>query len=132
MDHDIAVTRLAALGQTHRLKLFRHLMRAGPSGLPAGELAKACDLQPSAFSFHINQLEQAGLVTSWRRSRNIFYAVAIEEMRRLMVHLTEDCCDGHPQICGGLAKAITHCSAAGDAESDAGNDSQKMDSETSS
>jgi DNA-binding transcriptional ArsR family regulator len=111
MDHERAVAGLAALGQTHRLALFRRLMRAGPSGMPAGTLARACELQPSAFSFHINQLEQAGLVTSWRRSRNIFYAVAIEEMRRLMVHLTEDCCDGHPEICGGLAEAIVHCSA---------------------
>ncbi len=111
MEHDTAVTRLAALGQTHRLTLFRTLMRAGPSGLPAGELARVCDMQPSALSFHVNQLEQAGLVTSWRQGRNIFYAVAIEEMRRLMVHLTEDCCDGHPEICGGLTKAIAHCSA---------------------
>jgi len=114
MDHDLAVSRLAALGQTHRLTLFRRLMRAGPSGMPAGELARACAMQPSAFSFHINQLEKSGLVTSWRRSRNIFYAVAIEEMRLLMVHLTEDCCDGHPQICGGLAEAIAHCSAEAD------------------
>jgi DNA-binding transcriptional ArsR family regulator len=109
MEHDTAVARLAALGQTHRLALFRTLMRAGPSGLPAGELARACALQPSGFTFHINHLERSGLVTSWRRGRNIFYAVAIEEMRRLMVHLTEDCCDGHPEICGGLAEAIDHC-----------------------
>jgi DNA-binding transcriptional ArsR family regulator len=113
MEHETAVTRLAALGQTHRLNLFRKLMRAGPSGMAAGELARSCSLQPSAFTFHINQLEQSGLVTSWRRGRNIFYAVAIEETRRLMVHLTEDCCDGHPDICGGLSKAIADCSAQG-------------------
>jgi len=112
MEHETAVTRLAALGQTHRLTLFRTLMRAGPSGMPAGELARACELQPSAFSFHINQLEQAGLVTSVRRGRNILYAVAIEEMRKLMVHLTEDCCDGHPDICGGLTEAIGQCTTA--------------------
>ena len=110
MDHDLAVTRLAALGQTHRLTLFRILMEAGPSGMPAGELAGAGALRPSAFTFHIGQLERAGLVTSWRRGRNIFYAVAIEEMRRLMVHLTEDCCGGHPEICGGLAEAVVDCS----------------------
>ncbi|MEJ8571943.1 ArsR/SmtB family transcription factor [Microbaculum marinum] len=110
MEHELAVERLAALGQTHRLGLFRRLMRAGPSGLPAGVLAGECALQPSALSFHIGQLEKAGLVTSWRRGRNIFYAVAIEEMRRLMVHLTEDCCDGHPEICGGLSEAIANCS----------------------
>ncbi len=110
MDHDIAVSRLAALGHGHRLTLFKHLTRAGAKGMTAGCLARACGLQPSAFSFHINQLQNAGLVTSWRRSRNIFYAVAIDEMRQLMVYLTEDCCDGHPEICGGLARAIAHCS----------------------
>ena len=110
MEHDIAVSRLAALGHSHRLKLFKHLTRAGAKGMTAGRLARACGMQPSAFSFHINQLQNAGLVTSWRRSRNIFYSVAIDEMRQLMVYLTEDCCDGHPEICGGLAQAIAHCS----------------------
>jgi ArsR family transcriptional regulator, arsenate/arsenite/antimonite-responsive transcriptional repressor len=106
MDSETAVAQLAALGQSHRLRLFRRLVRAGPSGMPAGELGRECALQPSAFTFHINQLERSGLVTSLRRGRNILYAVAIDEMRRLMLHLIEDCCDGHPDICGGLAEAI--------------------------
>lgn len=103
MDDDLAVARLAALGQTHRLAIFRRLMRAGPSGLPAGALAADCALQPSALTFHIGHLERSGLVTGRRDGRHVYYAVAVEEMRRLLVHLTEECCDGHPEICGGLA-----------------------------
>jgi ArsR family transcriptional regulator len=111
MDDELAVTRLAALGQSHRLALFRRLVRAGPSGLPAGTLAADCALQPSALSFHIGHLERSGLVTSRREGRHVYYAVAVEEMRRLLVHLTADCCDGHPEICGGLAAAIATPSA---------------------
>lgn len=111
MDDELAVTRLAALGQAHRLALFRRLVRAGPSGLPAGALAGDCALQPSALSFHIAHLERSGLVTSRREGRHVYYAVAVEEMRRLLIHLTEDCCEGHPEICGGLAISATTPSA---------------------
>jgi protein-tyrosine-phosphatase len=45
-------------------------------------------------------LERAGLLRSWRVQRNIFYAVDMEGTRRLIAFLTEDCCQGHPQLCG--------------------------------
>ena len=40
-----------------------------------------------------------------------FDGKSIDEMRRLLVHLTEDCCDGHPEICGGIAVSTTTPSA---------------------
>lgn len=102
-----AVTAIAALGHQHRLKAFRLLVKQGPSGLAAGEIAARLKISPSALSFHLAHLERAGLLRTWRRGRQCRYAVDIEGMRRLLAFLTEDCCDGHPEICGGLAAPAT-------------------------
>ena len=36
-----------------------------------------------------------------RDKRNIIYSVEAEGMRRLLAFLSEDCCHGRPEICGG-------------------------------
>ena len=60
------------------------LVRQGPIGLPAGKIAEALDVAPSTLSPHLAQLERAGLATSWRDERRIFYAVDVEGTRRLL------------------------------------------------
>ena len=100
MEYRSAVEAFAALAQGHRLSVFRLLVREGPSGLPAGEIALRVAVPPSTLSHHLSHLERAGLLRSWRVERRIFYAVDIEGTRRLVAFLTEDCCQGHPEICG--------------------------------
>ncbi|MFO1128017.1 MAG: metalloregulator ArsR/SmtB family transcription factor [Rhodospirillales bacterium] len=100
MEGRDAVEAFAALAQEHRLMVFRLLMREGPSGLPAGTIAGRLSVPPSTLSHHLAHLERAGLLRSWRVERRIFYAVDIEGTRRLVTFLTEDCCGGHPEICG--------------------------------
>ena len=95
MEDKHAVEAFAALAQEHRLAVFRLLMREGPSGLPAGEIALRIAVPPSTLSHHL-----AHLLRSWRVERRIFYAVDIEGTRRLVAFLTEYCCQGHPEICG--------------------------------
>lgn len=85
------------------MRVFRILMRAGPSGLAAGEIAGRLQLGASNISFHVAQLERAGLLRSWRVHRNIYYAVEIAGMQQLLSFLTDECCDGHPELCGVLA-----------------------------
>ena len=100
MEERHAVEAFAALAQEHRLEVFRLLVREGPNGLPAGEIAARIALPPSTLSHHLAHLERAGLLRSWRVERRIFYAVDVEGTRRLLTFLTEDCCHGHPEICG--------------------------------
>lgn len=102
MDAAEAVRAISALAHLHRMETFRLLVRQGPSGLAAGDIAARLDISPSALSFHLAHLERAGLVRSWRNGRHSMYAIEIERMRGLLTYLTEDCCDGHPEICGGL------------------------------
>lgn len=109
MENEAAVECLAALAHAHRLNVFRLLIKEGPSGLSAGEIARRLGISPSALSFHLSQLEGAGLLRSWRVQRSIFYAVQIEGIKCLLSYLTEDCCQGRPEICGGLAKLDHSC-----------------------
>ena len=84
------------------MNIFSLLVKEGPSGQSAGAIASMLQISPSCLSFHIAQLERAGLVSSRRNSRNINYTVDIEGMRALLDFLTEDCCNGQPELCGQL------------------------------
>ncbi|SDG45950.1 ArsR/SmtB family transcription factor [Thalassobaculum litoreum] len=100
MVEEQAIGAFAALAHENRLTIFRSLMRAGPSGMSAGDIAVAAGLAPSNVSFHVAQMERAGLLRSWRVRRNIFYAVDTDGVHRLLTFLTEECCAGHPELCG--------------------------------
>jgi len=111
MESIAAIKALAALAQEHRLAVFRLLVRRGPGGLPAGEIARTIGISASAMSFHLAQLEHARLVRSWRRHRRIYYAVEIDAVRRLLAFLTQDCCQGRPELCGDIASLPEVCAA---------------------
>lgn len=100
MQQKIAVQALSALAQEHRLSVFRLLVRAGPDGMPAGEIAREIGLAPAALSFHLRELDRSGLVTQARDGRFIRYSVAFERMRELLTFLTIDCCQGLAEGCG--------------------------------
>ena len=99
MESNEAVAALGALAQDTRLAVFRHLVAAGSAGEAAGSLASALGVAPPTLSFHLKELEHAGLVTQRRESRNIIYAADYSGMRALLLYLTRDCCAGNPQIC---------------------------------
>ncbi|WP_072396837.1 metalloregulator ArsR/SmtB family transcription factor [Hyphomicrobium sp. CS1GBMeth3] len=110
MDIDTAATALAALAHEQRLRIFRLLVRTGPNGLPAGEIAEQVGATPTGASFHLKELDRAGLIHATRQGRYIRYAVHVEGMRKLLDFLTEDCCQGQPELCGApvrKAKALT-------------------------
>ncbi len=104
-----AVTALSALAHETRLKVFRLLVKRGPAGLPAGRIAEELSVAPPTLSAHLAQLERAGLVRSWRVERWIYYAIEVDGTRQLLSFLTEDCCQGQPELCGDLLEANTVC-----------------------
>jgi len=106
MEMHQAVLALSALSQKTRLAVFRLLVTEGPGGLPAGEVAARLRVTPATLSFHLAQLERAGLLSSSRRSRQIVYRVDLEGTRRLLAFLTEDCCQGRPELCAGLGSGV--------------------------
>ena len=106
MEATDAAAAFAALSVETRLALLRRLLAAGPTGLPAGDLAAGLALPPSTTSFHLAALERAGLTQSTRQGRQIIHAARIDGLRRLLAFLTETCCAGRPELCGDLARLL--------------------------
>jgi DNA-binding transcriptional ArsR family regulator len=104
MNTSEAVVSLAALAHEQRLNIFRLLVKEGPSGLPASEIAEAVGATPTGASFHLKELDRADLLHATRMGRHIRYAIHFEGMRRLLTFLTEDCCQGQPELCGSAIK----------------------------
>jgi hypothetical protein len=50
MDITNALAGLSALAHEGRLSVFRLLVKAGPAGLAAGEIARKLDTQPNTMS----------------------------------------------------------------------------------
>ena len=99
MEIKPAVKALSALAQESRLEVFRLLVRAVPEGLAAGRIAEDLGIVPATMSFHLSQLANAGLVVDRREGRSIIYSIDVEAMRSLLSFLTEDCCQGRPELC---------------------------------
>ncbi|MCP4298894.1 MAG: helix-turn-helix transcriptional regulator [Proteobacteria bacterium] len=104
MDFNSAVVAFGALGQETRLSVFQILVKEMPDGMPAGKIAKKLGVQPSTLSGHLNLLTQAGIISSRRNEQQIIYRLDIEGTRGLIDFLTDDCCQGRPEICHGLLK----------------------------
>jgi DNA-binding transcriptional ArsR family regulator len=109
MQSPEAIRALAALAHPARLDVFRLLVRAGPQGLAAGEIARETGSLANTLSTNLNILAAAGLVASRREGRSIIYTAGYGEMRNLLAFLMEDCCAGAPEICGPLTTPATIC-----------------------
>jgi DNA-binding transcriptional ArsR family regulator len=94
MEKIAALAALAALAQDNRLDVFRLLVQAGPTGMPAGAVADALELAPNTLTFHFDRLRHAGLVSVRRDGRLMIYAARYEHMDELISFLTENCCGG--------------------------------------
>lgn len=100
MNSEHAVIMLAALAHERRLAMFRLLIERGPNGMTAGEIAKSIGIGATSTSFHLKEMTRAGLMQATRQGRYIRYAVLVDAVRDLLTFLTEDCCAGHPELCG--------------------------------
>ena len=107
MDAIAAVTALGALAQEHRLALFRLLVQAGEEGMPAGAIAEALGVPNSSLSFHLAQLNRAGLITKERQHRSLIYQADYAAMNELVGYLMENCCAGAGCASGSAACAET-------------------------
>ncbi len=103
MESNTAIKRLSALAQEGRLAVFRLLVKAGPAGVAAGDIARALGVTPNTLSAQLTLLANAGLVASRRDGRSIIYAAGYDGMSELLVYLMEDCCQGRPEVCAPLA-----------------------------
>lgn len=95
-DETQVLKSLTALAQTHRLRVFRLLVVAGPTGMAAGAIAQQLQISPSALSFHLKELLYACLVQNESRGRQVVYRANFQHMNGLVAYLGEHCCEGQP------------------------------------
>lgn len=86
--------QLSALGHPARLAILRHVVQAGPSGAPAGEIQAKLDIPASTLSHHIDRLARNGLLLARREGTFIYYSAVFTTLRALTNYLWEDCCKG--------------------------------------
>ena len=99
MEDQTAIAALSALAHESRLQAFRLLVRKGPTGIPAGEIAAELGVAPPTLSFHLAHLVREGLIDSQRQGRSVLYSLRVDGIRALLGFLTQDCCQGRPELC---------------------------------
>src|SRR6202522_888750 len=86
------IDALGALAHEHRLAIYRLLVQRGPAGLSAGAIGERVGLVPSSLTFHLQNLQRAGLIAQRRESRQLIYSADFTAMNGLVGYLTENCC----------------------------------------
>lgn len=92
MKSTAVVTALSALAQESRLAVFRLLVRRGPEGFTPSEIADRLDIAGPTLSFHLKELQHAGLISARREGRFLFYSTRFDQMESLIGFLTDECC----------------------------------------
>ena len=80
-----------ALSHVTRLKIFFYLVRCGAEGDSVGNIQAKVQIPGPTLSHHLDILQRAGLLTSRREERFIFYMVK-RDMITDLVRLLTACC----------------------------------------
>jgi ArsR family transcriptional regulator, arsenate/arsenite/antimonite-responsive transcriptional repressor len=106
MQNQTALQVFESLSSGIRLDVYRLLIKQGPGGMVAGEIASALDLPPANLSFHLKAMTHARLVTVEQEGRFQRYRANIPLMVDLIAYLNAECCAGHPEECADLASSV--------------------------
>ena len=100
MKSNDVIDGLAALAQQSRLAIFRMLVKRGPEGYTPTELGEKLNLASPTLSFHLKELQRAGLIDVRRDGRFLYYRPNFSHMNQLIGFLTENCCVLADKGCG--------------------------------
>jgi len=95
-----AIESLAALAQESRLAIFRLLVKRGPEGFTPTQLGEKLNVSSPTLSFHLKELQRAGLLDVRRDGRFLYYRANFAHMNQLLIFLTENCCVLADKGCG--------------------------------
>ena len=107
MKSEDAVLALGALAQESRLAIYRLLVKRGPDGYSPGDLIEKMGIPAPTLSFHLRELQRAGLIASRREGRFLYYSANFERMRGLIGFLTEKCCSLSDTECDSACVPVT-------------------------
>lgn len=94
MDHEKVAASLAELGNTHRLAVFRFLVKAGHEGASVGDIQKVLGIPASTLSHHLSRMVKVGLIRQEKHSRTIVCIPEYKHLDNLIAFLQQECCHG--------------------------------------
>lgn len=106
MDTSRAISVFESLASGVRLDIFRLLVRTGPEGLVAGDIAARLGLPANNTSFHLKTLVHSGLLTVEQQGRFQRFRANLALMSALVHYLTAECCAGQPDICPEIPSPV--------------------------
>lgn len=92
MRLETAAGIMAQLGNETRLRIVRHLVRAGEDGMAVGALQDLLSIPASTLSHHISHLRHAGLLEQRREGTTLYCVLNYATMNAAVTFLTEQCC----------------------------------------
>ncbi len=93
-----AIEGFGSLAQATRLAAVRHLLAVHPQSLPAGEIARLCEVPHNTMSTHLGILSRAGLISVEKDGRSMNYRADVDGFRNLLEFLS-----------GTAATAVPNC-----------------------
>lgn len=99
MNRETALRIFETLSAGIHLDIFRLLVRMGPEGMVAGDIATQLDLPPSNLTFHLKAMSHHQLLGVTQEGRFQRYRANMEVIPELIAFLTDECCAGHPAQC---------------------------------
>jgi DNA-binding transcriptional ArsR family regulator len=103
MNLDDIATRLEALGNPTRLRIYQTLVRAGDPGLSVGRLQDRIVIAASTLSHHLQKLVLVGLVTQERHATTLICRANYPMLHEVMGALVDQCCVDTPGACNTTA-----------------------------
>ena len=100
------VKALGELAQESRLGVFRLLVKRGPEGFSPSDIAGKLGIGATTLSFHLKQLQNAGLVDVRRDGRYLFYSTRFDRMKDLVGFLTDQCCSQADAACDAACEPL--------------------------
>ena len=97
LDIDKTAALLQQMGNKTRLEIVRLLVRAGPAGMPVGDIQAHLDIPGSTLSHHISKLCGVGLLSQSRESTTLFCRLDFGVIEALIAFLSDECCMGNTE-----------------------------------
>jgi ArsR family transcriptional regulator len=72
------------------LAIFRLLIQEGEEGLSAGMISEILQVPPATLSFHLSQLNDAGVLKSKKSGRVVTYSAKHKSIKKLNEFLLEN------------------------------------------
>jgi|TARA_Y100001960_G_C14100098_1_gene552452 DNA-binding transcriptional ArsR family regulator len=95
MEFDTVMKSFNVLGQKARLQIMIMLVEKGDDGLCPCDMLEPLGIANSSLTFHLKELENAGLVYKQKKGQFIFYYAKCDVLKSLGEFLINKCpnCD---------------------------------------